>query len=365
MLDACDTQTGIPYPLKKTPKFPIAAPPCTERTCYATFNYRAGYAAENHIYAKETVIAAFREHTPLPLPPTPRLRPPVCVVLTVHLVLFRNQGNVRNRLARYYFQDEGKDAQDRNAGRADGCVDTAVAAIAPAALSAALVSPKRIGGPRTQRREGAFGSSDGGLAPSMAAQELRVGAVITKTFGTWGSFLGQKLRELLDADTEGIVAGVVEGNPSEDNRKTSTANEALLRDLTNGDDMPDRRRPRAAGRPADRSITTYLVGVLAQKQKRAGGIIKHNTNAVKNLGVTEAVPGDNVDEGSSPEPPAKKAKQPAKPAAGVPPRGHGGAGARAGGGPSGSRAGRRAAVGTAYSLQQQAGRRGGPDQNRM
>eukprot|EP00873_Tetraselmis_striata_P008747 jgi/Tetstr1/429011/TSEL_001872.t1 len=26
-----------------------------------------------------------------------------------------------------------------------------------------------------------------------------------------------------------------------------------------------------------------LVGVLAQQQKRAGGIIKHNTNAVKNL----------------------------------------------------------------------------------
>eukprot|EP00873_Tetraselmis_striata_P034737 jgi/Tetstr1/455001/TSEL_041859.t1 len=45
-----------------------------------------------------------------------------------------------------------------------------------------------------------------------------------------------------------------------------------------------------------------LVGVLAQHQKRAGGIIKHNTNAVKNLAATQAVPGDNVDEGSSPEP---------------------------------------------------------------
>eukprot|EP00873_Tetraselmis_striata_P011525 jgi/Tetstr1/431789/TSEL_021284.t1 len=42
------------------------------------------------------------------------------------------------------------------------------------------------------------------------------------------------------------------------------------------------------------------------------GIIKHNPNAVKNLAATQAVPGDNVDEGSSPEPPAKKAKQPAK-----------------------------------------------------
>eukprot|EP00873_Tetraselmis_striata_P000378 jgi/Tetstr1/420642/TSEL_011730.t1 len=49
-----------------------------------------------------------------------------------------------------------------------------------------------------------------------------------------------------------------------------------------------------------------LVGVLAQQQKRAGGIIKHNyTNAVKNMAATQAVPGDNVDEGSSPEPPAK------------------------------------------------------------
>eukprot|EP00873_Tetraselmis_striata_P044477 jgi/Tetstr1/464741/TSEL_009488.t1 len=73
-----------------------------------------------------------------------------------------------------------------------------------------------------------------------------------------------------------------------------------------------------------------LVGVLAQQQKRAGGIIKHNTNAVKNLAATQAVPGDNVDEGSSPEPPAKRPKQPAKPAAGGLAQGRGGAGARAG-----------------------------------
>eukprot|EP00873_Tetraselmis_striata_P014990 jgi/Tetstr1/435254/TSEL_024173.t1 len=53
-----------------------------------------------------------------------------------------------------------------------------------------------------------------------------------------------------------------------------------------------------------------LVGVLAQQQKRAGGIIKHNTNAVKNLAATQAVPGDNVDEGSSPEPPAKRPSSP-------------------------------------------------------
>eukprot|EP00873_Tetraselmis_striata_P020889 jgi/Tetstr1/441153/TSEL_029413.t1 len=48
----------------------------------------------------------------------------------------------------------------------------------------------------------------------------------------------------------------------------------------------------------------------------AGDIIKqHNTNAVKNLAATQASLGDNVDEGSSPEPPAKGAK-PAKPAVG-------------------------------------------------
>eukprot|EP00873_Tetraselmis_striata_P022995 jgi/Tetstr1/443259/TSEL_031293.t1 len=61
----------------------------------------------------------------------------------------------------------------------------------------------------------------------------------------------------------------------------------------------------------------------APQQKRAGGIIKHNTNAVKNMAASQAVPGDNVDKGSSPEPPAKKAKQPAKPPAGVPARGRG------------------------------------------
>eukprot|EP00873_Tetraselmis_striata_P023188 jgi/Tetstr1/443452/TSEL_031463.t1 len=81
--------------------------------------------------------------------------------------------------------------------------------------------------------------------------------------------------------------------------------------------------------------------------KRAGGIIKHNTNAVKNLTATKAVPGDNVDEGGSPEPPDKKGKQPAKPAAGGLTQGRGGAGARAGGGALGSRAGRRAAVAAA------------------
>eukprot|EP00873_Tetraselmis_striata_P033118 jgi/Tetstr1/453382/TSEL_003965.t1 len=103
-----------------------------------------------------------------------------------------------------------------------------------------------------------------------------------------------------------------------------------------------------------------------KEPKRAGGIIKHSTNAVKNMAATQAVPGDNVDEGGSPEPPAKKqAKQPAKPAAGGPARGRGGAGARAGGGAFGLRAARRAAVAAASTREQQAGRRGGPGQNRM
>eukprot|EP00873_Tetraselmis_striata_P006976 jgi/Tetstr1/427240/TSEL_017427.t1 len=113
VFDECwpgDNQTGIPYyPLKKTHRFPIAAPPYTERICYTTFNYRAGYTADNVVYANAAVIAAFREYIPSPFLSTP-LRP--CLwVLTVHLVMYRKQGNVRNYLARYYFQDEGKDGQ--------------------------------------------------------------------------------------------------------------------------------------------------------------------------------------------------------------------------------------------------------------
>eukprot|EP00873_Tetraselmis_striata_P037805 jgi/Tetstr1/458069/TSEL_044576.t1 len=67
-----------------------------------------------------------------------------------------------------------------------------------------------------------------------------------------------------------------------------------------------------------------VVGVLRQHLKKAGGIIKHNTNAVKNMAATQVFTGDNVDEVSSPEPPAKKPKQPAKPAVEVPARGWGG-----------------------------------------
>eukprot|EP00873_Tetraselmis_striata_P019373 jgi/Tetstr1/439637/TSEL_028059.t1 len=89
-----------------------------------------------------------------------------------------------------------------------------------------------------------------------------------------------------------------------------------------------------------------------KKTQRAGGIIKPNTNAVKSLAARQAVPGDNVDEGSSPEPPQEGQATRL-------------AGARAGGGALGSRAGRRAAVAAAATREQQAGRQGGPGQNRM
>eukprot|EP00873_Tetraselmis_striata_P040762 jgi/Tetstr1/461026/TSEL_006176.t1 len=100
-------------------------------------------------------------------------------------------------------------------------------------------------------------------------------------------------------------------------------------------------------RPRDSTQTGIPYPLKKTPRGWAGGIIKHNINAVKRTAATQAFPSDiNVDEGSSPEPPAKKAKQPAKPAAGVPARSRGGDGARAGGGAFGSRAGRQAAVAT-------------------
>eukprot|EP00873_Tetraselmis_striata_P021519 jgi/Tetstr1/441783/TSEL_030000.t1 len=294
----CDTQTAIPYPLKKTHRFSIAAPPYTERICYTTFNYCAGYTADNVVYAKEAVFAAFREYTPSPSLPTP-LRPSLWVVLTVHLVMYRKQGNVRNYPARYYFQDEGKDGQ---------------------------------GG----RKKGPLPSADGlakalDLAEAWHQSELGRYYQAGKCPPANVMFKGEEVCEVTphwEAAAQQIVSLPLVGTAAS---------------------------PKLHG----------LVGVLAQQQKRAGGIIKHNTNAVKNLADTQAVPGDNVDEGSSPEPPAKNAKQPAKPAAGGLAQGRGGAGARAGGGALGSRAGRRAAVAAAATREQQAGRQGGPSQNRM
>eukprot|EP00873_Tetraselmis_striata_P016370 jgi/Tetstr1/436634/TSEL_025430.t1 len=202
---------GIPYPLKKTLRFPIAAPPYIERTCYATFNYRAGYTAANHIYAKETVMAAFREYTPSPFLPTP-LRPSLWVVLTVHLVMYKKQGNGEEEIYE-----------------------------------------------------------------------------VTPHWGAAVPTLGGKP----------IVSSSVQRNKIVSLPLAGTAASSKLHGL---------------------------VGVLAQQQKRAGGIVKHNINAVKKTAAKQAVPGDNVDEGSSPEPPAKKAKQPAKPVAGGPAReGRGGA----------------------------------------
>eukprot|EP00873_Tetraselmis_striata_P004044 jgi/Tetstr1/424308/TSEL_014875.t1 len=211
-----DTRTGIPYPLKKTHRFPIAAPPYTERICYTSF-YRAGYTTDNVVYAKEAVIAAFREYTPSPFLPTP-LRPSLWAVLTVHLVMYRKHGNVRNYLARYYFQDQGKDGQ---------------------------------GG----RKKGPLPSADG-LAKALDLAEA------------WHqSELGRYYQ-----------AG-----------KCPPANVMFK------------------GEEEVCEVTPHW--------EAAGRAASSNTNAVKNLAATQAVPGDNVDEGSSPEPPAKKAKQPAKPAA--------------------------------------------------
>eukprot|EP00873_Tetraselmis_striata_P035717 jgi/Tetstr1/455981/TSEL_042760.t1 len=86
-----------------------------------------------------------------------------------------------------------------------------------------------------------------------------------------------ELRELQDADSdaEGIVAGLVDGNPSDDSHGDSDGE----------GDAAARMRARTAKEVGRRDHC-------------------------------RAVPGENVDEGSSPEPPAKKAKQPAKPAAG-------------------------------------------------
>eukprot|EP00873_Tetraselmis_striata_P007659 jgi/Tetstr1/427923/TSEL_017998.t1 len=289
VFDECwprDNQTGMPYPIKKTHRFPIAAPPYTERICYTTFNYRAGYTADNIVYAKEAVIAAFREYTPSPFLPT-QLRPSLWVVLTVHLVTYKKQGNVRNYLARCYFQDEGKDGQ---------------------------------GG----RKKGPLPSADGlakalDLAEAWHQSELGRYYQAGKCPHANVMFKGEVTPHWEAADPRPVL--------------TFGGNKPIVSSVQRNKivSLP------LAGTAASPKLYG-LVGVLAQQQKRVGGIIKHNTNAVKNLAATQAVPGDNVDEGSSPEPPAKKAKQPAKPAAGGLAQGRGGAGARAGGGALGSRA---------------------------
>eukprot|EP00873_Tetraselmis_striata_P006293 jgi/Tetstr1/426557/TSEL_001633.t1 len=277
VFDECwprDTQTGIPYPLKKTPRFCIAAPPYIERICYATFNYRVGYTTANHIYAKETVLTAFRDYTPSPFLPTP-LRPSLWVVLTVHLVMYMTRGNVRNYLARHYFLDEGKDGQ--------GC-----------------------------RKKGPLPSADG---------PTREGPRPCSELGRY-----YKAGKCPHAN----VMFKVEEEVCEVTPHCGAADPRLVPTFGGKPIVSTVQRNKVVSLPLASTAASPklhgLVGVLAQPQKRAGGIIKHNTNAVKSLAATQAVPGDNVDEGSNPEPPAK---QPAKPAVGGPAQSRGGAGARA------------------------------------
>eukprot|EP00873_Tetraselmis_striata_P005080 jgi/Tetstr1/425344/TSEL_015793.t1 len=308
-------QTGIPYPLKKTPRFPIAAPPYIERICYATFNYRAGYTADKHIYAKETVLTAFREYPPSPFLPTP-LRPSLWVVLTVHLVMYMKRGDVRNYLARHDFR--------RNEGKHAG-----------------------QGG----RKKGPLPSADRFAKALDLAEEWHqseLGRYYQAGECPPANVMFKGKEEVCEVTPHWEAAAPTFGGKP----IVSTVQRNKIVSLP------------MAGTTASPKLHG-LVGVLAQRQKRAGGTIKHNTNAVKNLAATQAVPGDNVDEGCSPEPQPKKAKQPAKPATGGLARGRGGAGARAGGGALGSPAGRRAAVAAAATREQQAGRRGGPGQNRM
>eukprot|EP00873_Tetraselmis_striata_P039351 jgi/Tetstr1/459615/TSEL_004978.t1 len=225
-----DTRTGIPYPLKKTPRFSIAAPLLTERICYATFNFRAGYTiAENDCYA-----------------------------------IIKETGNVRGDLARHCFRDAvGKDAPV--VGRKKG----------------PLPSEHRL-------------AKANDLAEAWQQSELGKHYEAGKCPPSNVVFKGEEEVWAVTPHSEAVELNA-------------------------------------------------MFGVMKQHPTKAGGIIKHNSKAVKNMAVTQAFPGDNVDEGSSPEPPAKKAKQPAKPGAGVPARGRGDGGAKAGGGPFGPQAGRQAA----------------------
>eukprot|EP00873_Tetraselmis_striata_P042848 jgi/Tetstr1/463112/TSEL_008046.t1 len=208
-----------------------------------------------------------------------------------------NDGNVRNYLARHYFQDEGKDGQ---------------------------------GG----RKKGPLPSADR----------------LAKAFD---------IAEAWQQSQQGTYYQAGECPPF----KMMLKGEEEIREVTPHSEAAGRST--ATGGHRCVANASWLDGAL----KRAGGIIKHNTNAVKNRrAATQAFPGDNVDEGGSPEPPAKEAKQPAKPEAGVPARGRGDARAKAGGGAFGSWAGRQAAVAAvagAAIREQQARRRGGPGRNRM
>eukprot|EP00873_Tetraselmis_striata_P043400 jgi/Tetstr1/463664/TSEL_008525.t1 len=124
-----------------------------------------------------------------------------------------------------------------------------------------------------------------GELASMAAQEtnaeLHVGTVITKTFGTRGSFLGQELRELMDADSnadsdaEGIVAGVVDDNPSDDSRGDSDGEgDAGARyDFVTGTNIArgkydDEKRRRQLYTSADATLMEAALNICEWKLKR-------------------------------------------------------------------------------------------------
>eukprot|EP00873_Tetraselmis_striata_P006634 jgi/Tetstr1/426898/TSEL_017111.t1 len=194
----------MPYTLKKTPRFSIATPPpYTERICYATFNFRANSTTENHCYATETVIAAFRE----------------------------KQGNKRNYLARHCFRVVGKDAQGW----------------------------KQEPLPSEDRLAKAMRHCSGPLHQS-------------------------ELERYCQASQCPPASNVVFKGEEEDCEVTPHSEAAAPR-----------------------------LGERAYATRRAA-----SSSTVKSMAATQAFPGDNVDEGNSPEPPAKKAaKQPAKkPAAG-------------------------------------------------
>eukprot|EP00873_Tetraselmis_striata_P006942 jgi/Tetstr1/427206/TSEL_017394.t1 len=115
---------------------------------------------------------------------------------------------------------------------------------------------------------------------------------------------------------------------------------------------PDRGAAAIAGTAASPKLNG-MVGVLRQHQKKPGGIIKHNTNAVKNLAATQAFTGDNyltstraaiarIPRPRRPSsPPSQRMEcRPIQGRGDAGARARGGAGARAAGGPLGTRGSR-------------------------
>eukprot|EP00873_Tetraselmis_striata_P019361 jgi/Tetstr1/439625/TSEL_028047.t1 len=209
VFDECwprDTQPGIPYPLKKMQRFHMAAPRTSSGyVTYTTFNYRAGYTADNHVYTKETVMAAFREYTPSPFIPTP-LRPSLWVVLTVHLVMYMKQGNwcVMGRPNSKRRIPEGKESWTPATWTWEAAITRVRCDACGASVAKTWFYDKhRWTEACTEPPDTAAPVAAGGDGVPATPQELRI---------------------LLDADSdadsdaEGIVAGAVDGNPSDDSR---------------------------------------------------------------------------------------------------------------------------------------------------